>query len=447
MHRIISFCLIVLFCQNLFSQEKKWSLKDCITYAKEHNVNIKSKRLDIEYNKVNLSEVKWAFAPSIVLNSNYTLSQGRVLDPTTYDFIENQTVQGNNTAITASIDLFDGFKKIKTIQREKLNISYALYGLEKAEYDLKLNITAYYLQVLLAYENINNCKQILNSLKIQREKTIDMLNVGKITKSDLLQVETQLADAETNLLNAKNELYVAKLNICRLIEFDNFISFEIETADFEKPDNLPKLSEVLEYTCLFPEIKAAKALIEIRKYDASIAKSQYYPTVTLNTSFGSGFSSARNKVVFKDDGTYYQKKYSFIDQYRDNLSSFISLSVNIPIFNQFVTKKNVQKSKLAIKQAEYSLKSVETRLKYEVNKAYIDLQNYWQIYNSTYKYLSSSLAALKEVEKKYLLGAATIVDYNTVLNKYMDASTKYAQAKYQYIYQTKIIEFYIEHTN
>ena len=111
MHKIISFFLFILSYQTLYSQENKWSLMDCITYAEEHNVDVKSKKLDIESKKINLSEAKWAFAPNIVLKNNYSLSQGRVLDPTTYDFIENQTVQGNNTVITASIDLFDGFKK------------------------------------------------------------------------------------------------------------------------------------------------------------------------------------------------------------------------------------------------------------------------------------------------------------------------------------------------
>ena len=442
MHKIISFFLFILSCQTLYSQEKKWSLMDCITYAEEHNVDVKSKKLDIESKKINLSEAKWAFAPNIVLKNNYSLSQGRVLDPTTYDFIENQTVQGNNTVITASIDLFDGFKKSNIFQREKLNFSSTLYSLEKVKYDLRLNITAYYLQVLLAYENIKNCEQILNSLKTQKEKVSDMFRIGKVTKADFSQVETQLANAETNLLKAKNELYIAKLNICRLIDFDNFKNFEAEPDDFEKPDDLPKLSEVIEAICFSPEIKKAKVLIEIRKRDVTIAKSQYYPIVTLNASLASSFSSARGKMIYNNDGTSYQKIYPFINQYRDNLSNFFTLSVNIPIFNRYATRKNVQRSKLALTQAEYLLRSAESNSKYEVNKAYLDLQNYWQIFNSTSKYLSSSIVALEEIEKKYLLGAATIVDYNTVLNQYIDASTKYSQAKYRYVYQTKIIKFY-----
>ena len=68
----------------------------------------------------------------------------------------------------------------------------------------------------------------------------------------------------------------------------------------------------------------------------------------------------------------------------------------------------------------------------------------WEKYLSTDSYLVSSKEALRQIETKYNLGAASAVDYNTAMNNYIDASSKHAQAKYEYVFKSRIIEFYIE---
>lgn len=212
MLRLFILSTIILFASfNSYSQIKRWSLDECIKYAKENNVDVKSKRLEIEISKTNLSESKWAYAPSISVNNSYNISQGRVLDPTTYEFIENQTVGGNNTSVSASMNLFNGLRNLNTIKREKMNLNSAILGVEKAENDLMLNVTAYFLEVLLAEENINNYEQVVLSLTTQRDNIVKKVKVGKVTTADLLQVESQLANEKTSLLTVKNQLYIAKL--------------------------------------------------------------------------------------------------------------------------------------------------------------------------------------------------------------------------------------------
>lgn len=429
---------------NSYSQTK-WSLDECIQYTQKNNVDIQKKRLEIENSKINLSESKWSYAPSVYANNSYNISQGRVLDPTTYEFIENQIVQGNNTSISASMDIFKGLKLVNTVKKNKLQLQHTILEAKSLENDLMFNVTAYYLDVLLANENITNCEQVLLSLNTQRNNIAKIVEVGKVTTADLFQIESQLADAETNLLTAKNQLYIAKLKICQLMDIDDYMSFETTSVDsvLINPNTLPQINTVLYNVNFLPELEAARIMIDIRKKDLNITKSSYYPSISLSASYGSSYSNVRQKGYVNPDGSLKYSVYPFAEQYRDNFNGYIAVGISIPIFNKFSTHKNVQRGKIAIKQAELSLKSMEKQINKDVNQVYIDMSISWQKYNSTKMYLKSSTEALRQIEKKYNLGAATIVDYNAAIDNYINALSKHSQAKYEYIFKTRIINFYM----
>ncbi|MEG2079900.1 TolC family protein, partial [Chryseobacterium sp.] len=143
--------LIIFLVMTIFSSAQNvecWTLDDCITYAQEHNIEIKAQELAAQTKRVTFSESKWAYAPEISASNSYNVSSGRVLDPTTYSFIENQTVQGNNTSISAGLTLFGGMSNLHNLRRAKLDLQAELLGVEKTRNDVTLNITAYYLEIL-----------------------------------------------------------------------------------------------------------------------------------------------------------------------------------------------------------------------------------------------------------------------------------------------------------
>jgi len=144
-----------------------WTLDDCIAYALEHNIEVKQQELVTETKQVTFSESKWAYAPHVSASSGYNLSTGRVLDPTTYDFIENQTVQGSNSSLSVGVTLFGGMKKLHSLKRAQFDLQSALLRIEKACNDISLNVTARYLEILCAAENIRNAEQIVATLRIQ----------------------------------------------------------------------------------------------------------------------------------------------------------------------------------------------------------------------------------------------------------------------------------------
>lgn len=446
MRRLFILLTVLPSLFTLHAQERLWTLDACIAWALEHNIEIKTQELTAETKRITFSESKWAYAPTISASNSYNLSTGRVLDPTTYDFVENQTVQGNNTSVSAGITLFGGMGNLHSMKRARLDLQSALLGVEKAKNDATLNITAYYLEILCAKENIRNAEQIVSTLEIQEEKTSKMVEARKVTSADLLQIQSQLADAENEALTARSQLYIAKLNICQLLEIRDYISFDTAVPEDTQPDikQQPQdVSAVTDAAMTLPQIKMAALDIDMARRDIRIAQASYYPTLSLSAAYGSSYSDVRQKAFQNPDGTYRYDAYPFFEQYKDNANSYISLSLNVPIFGGFQKRKAVRRSKIALQQAQYAHRTIEKQVEKEVNQAWIDMRTAWEKYGSSQKFVATATEAARQVERKYDLGVATVVDYNTALDNLVKANSQLLQAKYEYIFKTRIIRFYM----
>lgn len=429
------------------AQEKRWTLEECIAYAYEHNTEIKQQELTAESKRLSVAESKWSYAPSVSASAGYSLSTGRVLDETTYEFLENETVSGGNASLGASVPLFSGLRNHYNLRRAKLDLRSSLLAVEKMRNDVRMNVTACYLEILCAEETIRDAEQVVAELKVQEEKTAKKVEARKVTMADLLQIRSQLSDAENDVLTARNTYDIARLNLCQLLEVDDYTSFRAvapDTAELARYGVTEAPAAVFDAAQGLPELEAARVGIDLARRDLQIARSAYYPTLSLSAGYGSSYSDARQRMFRNPDGTYRYEAYPFFDQFRDNASSYVSLSLSIPIFSKFTTRKNVQRQKLALRQAESALRTTEKQVEKEVTQALIDARTAWEKYLGAQKYVASAEEAARQVERKYDLGAASVTDYNAAVSARVKARSQLLQTKYEYIFKTKIIDYYMQ---
>lgn len=438
---LLSLCAITA----VNAQECRWTLEECITYAYEHNIEIKMQELAIEEKRLSLSEAKWSYAPDISASNSYSLSTGRVLDPTTYEFVEQQIVGGNSSSIGANITVFNGMRNMYRLKRAQLDLRSSLLGAEAMRRDVRMNVTAHYLEVLCAEETIRDAEQVVVELKTQEEKTAKKVEAQKVTIADLLQIRAQLADAENDVLTARNNYDIARLSICQFLEINDYTSFYVVTPEVSEliHNNMVEDPVALLYAAQsLPEVESARVGIALARRDLQIARTAYWPTISLSAGYWSSFSNVRQKMFENPDGTFHYGTYPFFEQYKDNASSYVSLSLNIPIFGKLTTRKNVQRHKLAVQQAEYTLKSVEKQVSKEVTQAFIDARTSWQRYLGTQKYVTYSEEALRQIERKYDIGVATVTDYNAAVSAAVKARSQLLQAKYEYLFKIKTLTYY-----
>lgn len=420
-----------------------WTLEKCIEYALENNIELKAEKLSVQEQDISLSESKWAFVPRISATTGYNLSIGRVLDETTYDFINNETMGSSSSSISVSLPIFSGLKNLGQLQAAEIGKKTASLQVEKACNDLKLNITAYFLEVLCAKENITNCESLVESLRQQEQHTGKKVGLGKVTFADLLQVRSRLAEAENALLSAIHSYDVSRLNLCQLIEIDDYTSFIPYVNEHENISCVNGIyPSILDRCYNLPQILIAENNVEMARKNIQIAKSSYYPSISLSAGYGASYSSARRKIIgeFKDSYTYGQ--YPFFDQYRDNANGYVSLGLSIPILNNLSARNGVKRAKLELQRSECALETTRKQLRKEVLQAVLDAETAWKRYTGSASYLESAKEAFRQISAKYENGAANMTEYTTAVSTMTEAQYQYLASKYEYIFKVKILEFY-----
>ena len=342
-----------------------------------------------------------------------------------------------NAVIGGSMTLFSGFERIRNIQKAKNNLQSAFWETEKTKNDVVLNVTALFLNIVLDKEAIAICERKISMLEEQEKAIHKKLEYKVATPGDLLNIQADITKAKVELASAQNNLNLDKVSMCELLEIDDWESFDITTKDegYETVEpRLWRISDIVSSAFQLPQIKQGELAIDIAERDVNIAQSSYWPTVSLNAGYGSTFSNARTRTG--------GEPYNFRDQFRDNMSSYVTLSLNIPILSAITSSNNVKQKKLACTRAEYELTQAKLALDKEVKQAIVNANTSYEKYTLLETEVNKCREALRQTQAKYDAGAATYYDYQIAVGNLFQAEAQQLQSKYEYIFRTKIIDFF-----
>ena len=390
---------------------KVWTLDECISYALEHNIEIKRQELGMNNSEIGLSESQWDYAPSLSAGSSYSISSGRVLDQTTYEFIENNVVGSSSASVSGSVQIFSGMRRHYALKKAKASMKASLADLESVRQDVEMNVTAAYLQILCDQENLASARKIASMLESQMEKIQAMVDLGRVTEADLLQIRSQHYAALNDIVAAEGQCRLSRMELCQLLEIQDWEGFAIEPIETDEYDGMQlfPLTDSISVKSR-PEYRSAEAGVEVARRNLQIARSSYYPTLSLSAGYGTSYSGARQKAVQNLDGTYRHEAYPFFRQYLDNGSSYLSLSLNIPIFSGMSTRNSVRRAKNASIDAQYELQSVKKQLSREYELALIEYQTSCRQYETAKEQLAYAEEAARMMTEKYNLGVIDICD-------------------------------------
>lgn len=454
-----------------FAQENKWSLEECIQHALDQNISINQRKLNNRLSEITLEQSKADLLPNLTASGSQSWNFGRSVDPYTNDYVSTN-VGSNNFGLNTSVTLFDGLQSINTIKKNRIDVESGNLDLEQTKNDIILSVTQAYLQVLFAYEQVENATISLESTAAQVERTQKLVNAGSSPEGDLFKINSQLASDQYSLVNAENQLSLAKINLMQIMElpveeeFDIVIpDFDIATIGIDLPQSPDEIYEkALE---LQPEIESSQLKVASAEQSLKITKGALYPRLSLSGSLGTGYSNARTLRLYEDPVTEVQEigyvqsagpsevvvaertytpsqivDYGFADQIRDNLSESVRLSISIPIFNRFQTKNSISRSKINVETAELDRQNTENQLRKTIEQAYNDLLSSAKNYDAAIVQLKSLERSYNDTERKYELGMINATDYLIEKNNFENSKYSLTRAKYEYIFTYKILDFY-----
>ena len=458
--------ILIVFNTGSLSAQNIWSLQKCLDYALKNNITIKQNQLNVETSNEKINQSYAAFLPNLNGNAGQSYDYGRYVNPFTNQFANTRAVS-DNFSLSSSMTLFSGFTMQNTLKQSKLDYMSGEWDLKKISNDISLNVVSDYLQVLFSMENLTVANDQLDLIKKQQVNTKNLFDAGSVAKGSLLEINAQVATDELGVITAQNNMDIAYLNLKQLLDLDSVKDFMIEKPILQLPsDNISAINSDQIFASAektLPEIKSADVKYQSAVVGLSIARGGRSPRVSLSGSYGTGYSDQLEGLSGYTYGSFPQigidgngipvyslvpeiiptyQTVSFKDQWKDNLNKTIGINLSLPFFNNWSAKSNIVRAKISVQSAKYTSDLARLTLKKSIEQAYLDATAAYKKYNATMTSVESLQEAFKYAQQKFDVGLLNSYDYLAAKNNLVKAESDLIQAKYDYIFKSKIRDFY-----
>ncbi len=431
--------LLALFSVGIASaQLKKWTLVECVTYAVENNLSVAQFELDLDNAKIDRSDALGAFLPDLNASTSASGNTGLSFDPTNNEPVTTTifTASGN---ITSSATLFDGLRNYKRLHRAELNAIANQYRLEDLKDDIRLMVANAYLQVVSNKESLKVFRAQYAVTEQDLKRTKELVESGVVPRGDQLEIEATAATQEQQIVNAESLVLISRINLAQLLQITDYENFDIAQEEFDIPpsDILNNSAKTIFAKALTfrNDIKFSQSGVDLASKDVEIAKGARYPTLSAFFNYNTRYSDQNLDPVTGE-------LIGFKEQLYINDGISYGAQLNIPIFNGFSTRNNIERSKISLLKAKLQLEQDKLDLETNINQAYVDVTNFYKSYEAAEKTLEARRLAYEYSKERFNVGLMNAFDFSQAQSRVDNAEAEVIRTKYDYIFRLKILEFY-----
>lgn len=456
--------LLFFSLEKLFAQDNNWDLRRCVDYAMRNNVSVLQADVQARQAALQTKFANWQSMPTLGFNTNAGFQFGRNIDPTTNLYTNNEVFfQSYN--VQAGITLFNFF----SIKNNKIAVArdeeaYKI-DVDRARYDVALNVAASYLQTLLSVEQANIAKVQIDQTTAQLSNTQKLVDAGSMPELNAAQLEAQLATDSSNYVTALGTADQNRIQLIAMLNLDEATPFKVSAPDVDKIPLQP-LSE-MDPAYIYQLALATQPLqkrdsirIISGEYAVKSARGAMYPTLSAFGQLGSNYASTFQQpvgsrpfsdTVYTHGGDYittsgavpvYGKTPYFRQVTNINFTQAIGLSLNIPILNGRQLKTNYERAKLNLENSKLQSRADNLTLQQNIYTAYSNSVAALAKFNSSTKAVQTQQYAYDLATKRYEIGILSTIDYITIQTNLFTAKINQVSAKYDYIFKMKVLEFY-----
>ncbi|HET6227617.1 MAG TPA: TolC family protein [Bacteroidia bacterium] len=443
------------------------NLEQCIDYALKNNIQIKQSEVNTEIADINLVQSQGALLPAINGNMSHTYNFGRTIDRYTNQFAKQQ-VLSQNLGVSADFTLFNGLQTINTIHQNRYTYLASKYNVDKMKNDIALNVATAYLQILYNTEAVENARNQIGITTAQSERAKKLVEAGSVAKGSYLDIMAQLATEELNLTNAENQLNISYLALAQLMNLPSAQGLRVTKPEINI-DGQPLLAATdanqIYTTALdvLPEIKSANYNMKSAEKGLDVAWGGLSPRLSLSAFYGTGYSglskryktfpellgyspngdmTSTGETVLSPSISAPDQVIPFMTQYNDNINKSVGFYLTIPIFNRLQVKTSISRARMQMLSSELQMESTKLQIQKNVQQALADANAGLKKYYASTKAVEAIAESFKYTEQKFNVGIVNTNDYNDSKNKLIKAQSDLLQAKYEYIFKTKVLDFY-----
>ncbi|HMD61186.1 MAG TPA: TolC family protein [Opitutaceae bacterium] len=387
-------------------------LKGAIGYALDHNYAILQAREAIRLQEGVVIQVRSQEIPNVSAQGQWQrndASISQLYPPSTSLW---------NVELKATQTLFAGGGVVSAVKGAKLTRDAAAFDLQTAIDTALLDVRTKFYNVLLAREKIRVEEENVRLYEHQLEDTKNQFASGTVSNFEVLRAKVFLANAQPNLITARNSYRIALEQLRQSLGTPGASSFPEVAGDLDvKPaayDSESALASAREHR---PELRRLGKLREAAQESVTTARSGLYPNLQ---AFGS----------YQWDG------FTFASPTNGNVSSngwLFGLQSTWSIFDGRATYGKVRQAKSQLEQARLATASEELEIDVEVRQAVSTLQEAAELVTASKQTIDQAAEALRLAEAKFHAGSATQLDVLTSQVSLTQAKTDQLTANYNYL--------------
>lgn len=421
--------LLLIFIINLFPAQQNWTLKQCLDYASANHPLVKQSTVNIQKNDRQISAAKGMLLPSVEAGISHNYSFGSTIDQTTNQRGSLNT-QYDQVYAQANWELMN-WRNYLNISLSKINKESSTFKMKQAQNEVKLNV----IQMFFTYQNSKSWLGVLETqisgIEDQIKRTEKEVEIGNRPKSDVYDIKANLGTLQEQWVSAKNSRDLSKINLL------NALAITKDSLDFKMEDELISVSNFSDIDFVQnlleknPAYQSVQTEIKAQQKNIDIAKSAYLPT--LNGSYN--WSSFYSKTLGASAD-------AFSDQFKRNKNQQVGFGLNIPIFNRFQVKNNVEIAKLNVINSNYDKEIVINDLTQSINSIKAQYQNSEEKYTLLQANFENQKLSFQKSEEKYKEGLMDAYTFFVVRNNWLQANYNLINSKNEVMQQTELLKVF-----
>lgn len=428
--------LFILFIIMLVSAQETWSLEQAIRYAQQNNLSVRSTQADIQTSQLNLKQSQFNRVPTLGASSTYGYNFGLSINPITNQRT-NQTNSFNSWGVNTNVTVFAGNQIVNTIRQSKVLLEASKLDADNTVNNLALDVATAYLNILLGEEQLATARQQLALSQAQLEQTSKLIRAGSRPENERYDILAQIARNEQSVIQAENTIANSYLNLKQLMNVDPNLDVRVQRPEIvipadANPDSFALNNVYATALTTQPQIRANDLRLQASQLGIDVAKGALYPSLTLFGSLDSRYSYSPD---FKNPENYFE-------QLRTNFGQGFGVSLNIPILSNLRNRIGVQRSQVDVLNTEIRNNQTRQQLKTNIQTAIANARNGKRSYDAALRAVEANQIAFQNAQRRFDLGAVNSLEYTTARNNLDQAQISLIQAKYQYLFNVKSVEFY-----
>ncbi len=444
------------------------TLDQCIALAIDNQPSIRQAQLQQQIADNTVEQTRKSQLPVVSAFTNQGQNFGRNVDPYT-NSITNAQITTSTMGVSASWTVFNGFQLKNTLTQQNLTAQASQFELAAAKNAVTFNVLLAYLQVLTAQDLGRASVMQVQVSQALVDRTEKLVKAGTTAPYNLYDARSQLANDQIQHVQTQTTLKTALLTLLQVLNLPATTQLSLVRIDDSGTATIAGITnshQVYSQAQTFmPDVLAANLRTKASQLGLKLAKGLAYPSVTLNASWGTSYSSAARRSVMTGDmveqttagfvdvsGQSYPVRVltpvtgtediAYFQQLTNNQYKSLTLSIRIPILNGFQVRYRTTSARLNQQLAESQAESTRRTLRQAIDQAVTQQQNAQERYVALSTQVATLTQSFQAAEARYNAGLLPAVDYNLAKSNLDKATISLIQTRYEAILRDRIVHFY-----